>query len=45
LVPGALLMNSPFDTGDPALTDLAPTILAGLGLTKGRAMEGRSLLS
>jgi predicted AlkP superfamily phosphohydrolase/phosphomutase len=45
LVPGALLMNSAFDTGDPALTDLAPTILAGLGLTKGRAMEGRSLLS
>ncbi len=44
LVPGVLLMNRPFDETDPALTDLAPTILAGIGLKKGAAMEGRSLL-
>jgi predicted AlkP superfamily phosphohydrolase/phosphomutase len=45
LVPGALLMNRPFDATDPGLTDLAPTILAAFGLNKGVAMEGRSLLA
>jgi bisphosphoglycerate-independent phosphoglycerate mutase (AlkP superfamily) len=45
LVPGVLLINRPFDTRDPGLVDLAPTILAALGLTKGSAMEGRSLLA
>jgi hypothetical protein len=43
LVPGVLFMNRPFD-GDGRLIDLAPTILAALGVPKGGAMEGRSLL-
>jgi bisphosphoglycerate-independent phosphoglycerate mutase (AlkP superfamily) len=45
LVPGVLFMNRPFGgERSPALIDLAPTILAALGVTKGAAMEGTSLL-
>ena len=44
LVPGVLLMNRPFNGDRPALVDLAPTILAALGVAKGPAMEGNSLL-
>lgn len=44
LVPGVLFMNRPFDTSDPSLLDLAPTILAALGVPKGGAMEGGSLV-
>jgi predicted AlkP superfamily phosphohydrolase/phosphomutase len=44
LVPGVLFMNRPFDSKDPSLADLAPTILEAFGAPKGPAMEGRSLL-
>jgi predicted AlkP superfamily phosphohydrolase/phosphomutase len=44
LVPGVLFMNRPFQGQDAALHDLAPTILDALGVPKGPAMEGNSLL-
>jgi predicted AlkP superfamily phosphohydrolase/phosphomutase len=45
LVPGVLFMSRAFRTGAPALTDLAPTILAALGVSPGPAMEGADLLA
>jgi predicted AlkP superfamily phosphohydrolase/phosphomutase len=45
LVPGVLFMNRPYDASDPSLLDLAPTILEALGVPKGPAMEGDSLLA
>ena len=44
-VPGVLFMNRLFRGDAARLTDLAPTILAALGVPKGPAMEGESLLS
>lgn len=44
LVPGVLFMNRSFDTAQPQLLDLAPTILAALGLPPGAGLEGSSLL-
>ena len=44
LVPGVLFMNRTFDGEAANLMDLAPTILAALGVPKGSAMEGDSLL-
>lgn len=44
LVPGVLLMNQPFRTEQATKVDLAPTILAALGVPKGAAIEGESLL-
>jgi predicted AlkP superfamily phosphohydrolase/phosphomutase len=44
LVPGVLFMNRPYAAADARLLDLAPTILAALGVPKGAAMEGASLL-
>jgi len=44
LVPGVLFMNQAFQTAGPTLADMAPTILAALGVEKAPAMEGRSLL-
>lgn len=44
LVPGILLMNRAFDDRDPRLLDLAPTILAALGVPVPATMEGVSLL-
>jgi predicted AlkP superfamily phosphohydrolase/phosphomutase len=44
LVPGVLFMNRPFDGTTASLLDLAPTILAALGVPPGRDMEGASLL-
>jgi predicted AlkP superfamily phosphohydrolase/phosphomutase len=44
-VPGVLFMNRPFRGLGARLLDLAPTILAALGVPQGRAMEGESLLS
>jgi predicted AlkP superfamily phosphohydrolase/phosphomutase len=44
LVPGVLFMNRPFDHQDAHLVDLAPTILAGLGVPKPAEMEGESIL-
>jgi predicted AlkP superfamily phosphohydrolase/phosphomutase len=43
-VPGVLFMNRPFRMHGARLLDLAPTILAALGVAKGPAMEGESLL-
>lgn len=45
LVPGVLFMNRNFTVEDPGLVDLAPTILAALGVAKGKEMEGRDLLA
>jgi len=45
LVPGVLLMDRPFQGQSARLEDLAPTILEAMGVPKGPAMEGRSLLS
>ena len=44
LVPGVLFMNRRFRGDAARLLDLAPTILAALGVPKGSAMEGGSLL-
>ncbi len=44
-VPGVLFMNRPFRGEGAWLLDLAPSILAALGVPKGPAMEGDSLLS
>jgi predicted AlkP superfamily phosphohydrolase/phosphomutase len=43
-VPGVLFMNTPFRGAGAHLRELAPTILAALGVPAGQAMEGRSLL-
>jgi len=45
LVPGVLFMSRPFDTRSPGFLDLAPTILAALGVPRGAAMEGSDLLA
>ena len=44
LVPGVLFMSQPFHGESARLLDLAPTILAALGIPKDSAMEGGSLL-
>ena len=44
LVPGVLFMNQAFQTDGARLVDLAPTIMAALGVPKGPLMEGGSLL-
>ena len=44
LVPGVFFMNKPFDNEYPSLVDMAPTILQSLGVPKGAAMEGESIL-
>ena len=43
LVPGVVFMNQPF-RHDARLVDMAPTILAALGVAPSAAMEGTSLL-
>jgi predicted AlkP superfamily phosphohydrolase/phosphomutase len=45
MVPGILFMNRPFRSAGAHLVDMAPTILTALGVPKGPAMEGRSLLA
>jgi predicted AlkP superfamily phosphohydrolase/phosphomutase len=49
LVPGVLFMSRAFRSGGgggaPDFRDLAPTILAALGVPKGAAMEGSDLLA
>ena len=45
LVPGILLSNHPIHTEDPAIVDLAPTILTVFGLKTAPHMEGRPLLN
>jgi predicted AlkP superfamily phosphohydrolase/phosphomutase len=44
LVPGVLFINRPFHGASARLVDMAPTLLAALGVPKGQAMEGISLL-
>ncbi len=44
LVPGVLFMNRPFRDGGVHIVDMAPTILDALGVEKGPAMEGESVL-
>jgi predicted AlkP superfamily phosphohydrolase/phosphomutase len=44
LVPGVLFMNRPFDGTTARLADLAPTILAALGVSQPAIMEGHSLI-
>jgi hypothetical protein len=45
LVPGVLFMSRPFRSENPNLVDLAPTILAALGVPATPEMEGRALVS
>lgn len=45
LMPGVLLMNRAFRTEKPRLVDMAPTVLAALGVSKTAAMEGEDLLA
>ena len=45
LVPGVLFLDRPFRGESARLEDLAPTILEALGVPKGAAMEGSSLIS
>jgi predicted AlkP superfamily phosphohydrolase/phosphomutase len=45
LVPGVLLSNRPIDAASPALTDIAPTILAQFGIRQPDAMTGHSIFS
>lgn len=44
LAPGVLFVNRPFHKNQPRLEDMAPTILAALGVPKFREMEGENLL-
>jgi predicted AlkP superfamily phosphohydrolase/phosphomutase len=44
LVPGVLLMNRPFRGEGANMVDLAPTLLAALGVPADPVMEGKSLL-
>lgn len=44
LVPGVLFMSQSFRGESASLLDLAPTILAALGVPRGEAMEGDSLI-
>lgn len=44
LVPGVLFMNQPFRMESANLINIAPTILSALGVDKGAAMEGDSLI-
>lgn len=43
LVPGVLLSNRKIEAASPALTDIAPTILAEFGIQKGKGMMGQSV--
>ena len=42
-VPGVLLSNRQIDAESPALTDIAPTILAEFGIAKTNEMKGQSV--
>jgi len=43
LVPGVLLSNRKISASSPALTDIAPTILAEFGIAKAQGMIGQSI--
>ena len=42
-VPGVLLSNRKIAMDAPALTDIAPTILAEYGIAKTKEMQGQSV--
>jgi len=42
-VPGVLLSNRKVEAQTPALTDIAPTILAEFGIAKTKDMMGQSV--
>jgi predicted AlkP superfamily phosphohydrolase/phosphomutase len=44
-VPGVLLSNRKIDAQAPALTDIAPTILAEFGIAKTQEMKGQSVFA
>ena len=44
-VPGVLLSNRKIDAETPALTDIAPTILAEFGIAKTKDMKGQSVFA
>jgi predicted AlkP superfamily phosphohydrolase/phosphomutase len=44
-VPGILFSNRPLRAKDPALVDIAPSILAEFGLPTGRGMTGRNVFA
>ena len=45
LVPGILLSNRPILVDDPAVSDIAPTVLGVFGIPKPTQMTGRALLA
>lgn len=45
LLPGVLLSNRPLAVADPAVTDIAPTILGAFGVPAPAAMTGRDLFA
>jgi len=45
LVPGVLLSNRRIDAVNPALTDIAPTILARFGISQPKGMMGHTIFS
>jgi predicted AlkP superfamily phosphohydrolase/phosphomutase len=45
LVPGVLLSNRAIDASSPALTDIAPTILAQFGIRQPGGMMGHSIFA
>jgi predicted AlkP superfamily phosphohydrolase/phosphomutase len=45
LVPGVLLSNRASAANDPALTDIAPTVLAEFGIAKPKSMMGHSVFA
>ena len=45
LVPGVLLSSRPIDAASPALTDIAPTILAQFGIRQPGGMMGHSIFA
>jgi bisphosphoglycerate-independent phosphoglycerate mutase (AlkP superfamily) len=45
LVPGILVSNRKVTAESPALTDVAPTILAEFGIARPQQMAGRSLFA
>ncbi len=44
LVPGVFFSSQPFRNGNVNMLDMAPTILAALGVSKGPKMEGGSII-
>lgn len=45
LVPGVLFCNRPIDVDDPALIDIAPTVLQQFGVAQPKHMDGQALFA